>query len=913
MSQNELSKVWGKFDVESGKKQPLIAHLTDVAAVFEQIMNGPLFQRHFQRVLGQPLSETLRERLCVLALWHDYGKISPKFQLKYREKIEKLKKKTSINHIDTAFNLSSIGYKEIWDELLNVMHFWENEEQKDILDNYLTWVILAHHGAVFTQKRYQKVQDNSSENYWEKNVKDVKNLDPKEALRELAALSKLWYPLAFNADGGLPEEPFFQHFFAGTLMLADWMASDRSLFPYCGECDAQGERRPSPEEEDSLAYSRRQAKKVLASLVWTLDDKRPAQVPDFEKQFGFSPNGIQQAIDKLALNPDGGLYILEAETGSGKTEAALRLYTRLLAAGYVDGLYFANPLRFAATQLFERMVKFSASSFGKGQIPVTLAVPGYLRVNDSEGLRVGRFEVDWRELNDRAVGWYAEQPKRFLASPIASGTIDQAFMAGLRIPHAHMRAAALQRSLLVIDEVHSSDAYMSVLICGLIELFRRVGGHVLLMSATLGSESTERYLKVWNETGAQRPQQTKTKRLPLAETLAVPYPLLTSSAEPPLAAASPSRGKSVRMQRSPVQQDPRAVAQLAAQCAAPSGEKGPCILILRNSVRQARRTFRELRKILPAEKIFSVNDIPTLHHSRYSPEDRRLLDREVERRFGKEFVPLDQLRDCCVLVATQTLEQSLDVDFDLIITDLCPADVLLQRIGRLFRHQRCRPAGFERPRCVVLLPNADCDWLLGAEARSYGYGTERAYVDLPSLAATWRLLEGNEVWNLPEQNRFFVEQSTHAEALRRLVNDLGAEKWQNALDEVEGLKLAQNWLAKTARLRWEDEFTDVKIAKGENMERIATRLGTMDLSVECDKPVASPLKGEKLKSFSIPAWLLGTDTAALEMQKKKEDGTYLVEPRLEGGLLSFALGSREYYYDSEGLLSQFDLDERNKE
>lgn len=910
MSQNELSKVWGKFDVESGKKQPLIAHLTDVAAVFEQIMNGPLFQRHFQRLLGQPLSETLRERLCVLALWHDYGKISPQFQLKYREKLGELKKKTSINHIDTAFNLSSIRYKgKIWNELLDAMHFWENEEQKKILHDYLTWVLLGHHGAVPTQERCDMAQDNSSKKCWECSV----DFAPHKALSELADLSKRWYPAAFAAGGGLPEEPCFQHLFAGTLMLADWIASDRSLFPYCGECDARDERRPSPEEEDSLSYSRRQAEKVLTSLVWELGDKRPDRAPDFAEQFGFSPNGIQQAVDKLVLHSDGGLYILEAETGSGKTEAALRLYTRLLAAGHVDGLYFANPLRFAATQLFERMVKFSASSFGQGQIPVTLAVPGYLRVNDSEGLRVGRFEVDWRELNDRAVGWYAEQPKRFLAAPIASGTIDQALLAGLRVPHAHMRAAALQRSLLVVDEVHSSDAYMSALICGLIALFRRVGGHVLLMSATLGSESAERYLKVWNENGPRRSEQTETKRLSLTEAVEVPYPLLTPSMEPPLTAASPPRGKKVRMQREPIQQDPRAVAQLAVHCAAPFRRKGPCILILRNSVRQARRTFRELRKILPAEKIFSVNDIPTLHHSRYSPEDRRLLDREVERRFGKEFVPLDQLRDACVLVATQTLEQSLDVDFDLIITDLCPADVMLQRIGRLFRHQRRRPVGFERPRCVVLLPNADCDWLLGTEARSYGYGAERAYVDLLSLAATWRLLEGNEVWNLPEQNRFLVEQSTHAEALRRLANELGAEKWQNTLNEVEGLKLAQGWIARTARLRWGEAFKDVKIAWGKEMERIATRLGAMDLSVECNKPVASPLKGEKLKSFSIPAWLLGTDAAALEMQKKKEDGTYLVEPRLEGGLLSFALGSRKYFYDSEGLLSHFDLDERDEE
>ncbi|MDY4032235.1 MAG: hypothetical protein SOY64_04080, partial [Pyramidobacter sp.] len=110
---------------------------------------------------------------------------------------------------------------------------------------------------------------------------------------------------------------------------------------------------------------------------------------------------------------------------------------------------------------------------------------------------------------------------------------------------------------------------------------------------------------------------------------------------------------------------------------------------------------------------------------------------------------------------------------------------------------------------------------------------------------------------------------------------------------------------------WEDEFTDVKIAKGENMERITTRLGVMNLSAESERPLASPLKGEKLRSFSIPAWLLKPDDA-LEMQKKKEDGTYLIETEAENDLLSFTLGSQKFYYDSEGLLSQFDFDERNK-
>lgn len=902
MSQTELSKLWGKFDGTSGAKQPLIAHLTDVAAVFEQIAKGKLFRHRFQRLMGSPMSEALHERLCVLALWHDFGKISPRFQIKYRESREKTDKKSSVNHIKAAFNLMQQYKTSLWRPLLETMHFWETAEQKSILKEYLIFVILSHHGII-PQKCEIKAADDLF--CWKKS----ENSDPALALGELTELSRQWYPEAFSGHSPLPDNPVFQHLFAGTLMLADWIASDRHLFPYCGERDSDDCRRPFPDEEDSLSCSRRLAARVLAKLRWTSPVTCPV-LPDFKTQFGFSPNEIQDAVDRLSLNPQGGLYILEAETGSGKTEAALRLYTRLLKSGYVDGLYFANPLRFAATQIFERLVKFSHSTFGQEQIPVTLAVPGYLRVNREEGLRVGRFEVDWKEINDRAVGWYAEQPKRFLAAPIASGTIDQALLATMRVPHAQMRAAALQRSLLVIDEIHSSDAYMSRLICGLIELFRRVGGHVLLMSATLGSESAERYLKVWNACGQPGEKGTEPTHLALKEAVKVPYPLLTLSSQPSRSPGLSGRSKSVSMECSPVQQDPRAVAQLAAQYAAPFGKEGPCILVLRNSVRQARKTFRELKRLLPAEKIFSVNSIPTLHHSRYSPADRQLLDGEVQRRFGKDAAPADGLRDCCVLVATQTLEQSLDVDFDLIITDLCPADVLLQRIGRLFRHRRRRPQGFSQPHCVVLVPNDDCSWLLTKEARTYGYGEDRAYANLLSLAATWRLLLQNRQWDLPEQNRFLVEQSTHSEALRTLAESLGAPQWQKALDNVTGVDLARGYVAGTALLKWSADFKDTKIVHGKDMEYLTTRLGVMDLSVECAAPVLSPLKGKDLRSFSIPAWLFNAADPQLRQQKQTDDGTFVVEVRkMQDRRLDFMLGSQHFYYDAEGLLSQFDLDE----
>ena len=130
MSQTELSKLWGKFDGTSGAKQPLIAHLTDVAAVFEQISKGKLFRHRFQRLTGSPMSEALHERLCVLALWHDFGKISPRFQIKYREFRGKTDKKSSVNHIKAAFNLMQQYKTSLWRPLLETMHFWETAKKK---------------------------------------------------------------------------------------------------------------------------------------------------------------------------------------------------------------------------------------------------------------------------------------------------------------------------------------------------------------------------------------------------------------------------------------------------------------------------------------------------------------------------------------------------------------------------------------------------------------------------------------------------------------------------------------------------------------------------------------------------------------------------------------------------------------
>ncbi|CAI8057916.1 CRISPR-associated endonuclease/helicase Cas3 [Geodia barretti] len=175
---------------------------------------------------------------------------------------------------------------------------------------------------------------------------------------------------------------------------------------------------------------------------------------------------------------------IESETGSGKTEAALWRFAHMYEAGLVDGLYFALPTRSAAVQIHERVERFIRNLFPRGVPPVVLAVPGYEPGVDASSVAMQDYEPWWEDRHDDDRPWASKSPKRYLAAQIAVGTVDQAMMCALQVKNAHMRAACLARNLLVVDEVHASDTYMSVVLEALINAHVRAGGYALLMSAT---------------------------------------------------------------------------------------------------------------------------------------------------------------------------------------------------------------------------------------------------------------------------------------------------------------------------------------------------------------------------------------------------------------------------------------------
>ena len=635
--------------------------------------------------------------------------------------------------------------------------------------------------------------------------------------------------------------------------------------------------------------ARKQARDTVSAVGLDLEIQRTGLaggLPDFSALFGFAPNAIQQTAAETPLHEP--LVIIESETGSGKTEAALSRFALMYKEGLVDGLYFALPTRAAARQLHERVTRFVERMFPDGSRPEpVLAVPGYVKAGDIAGHHLQNYEVWWDDHPDAVTGnrrWAAESSKRYLAAQIAVGTVDQAMMAALKVKHAHMRAACLARNLLVVDEVHASDAYMRRIIKSLLDAHLGAGGYALLMSATLGSAARRQWLSTGRWSFNDAP--------PFGEAVDAHYPAVSvrdSGRERIAPAGENGQDKTVGISAEPVIHAFDQVAELALQAA----RAGAKTLVIRNTVSNAIGTQEALERAAGDDShlLFSVNGVATLHHSRFAVDDRRMLDKEVETRLGRE-------RDSggVVVVGTQTLEQSLDIDADLLITDLCPVDVLLQRIGRLHRHDRKdRPTGYETPACIVLTPDSpDLSPLLQRSGPNRtGLGPHGfVYEDLRVLEATRRLIGDYPEWRIPQMNRLLVEKATHPAKLDAIVDEMG-DDWQVHANNVVGGQLGEGMTAANAVIRRDKSFfnDNREVLFGSDEERIRTRLGDEGIEVEFDPSPHSPFDASRnIGSMTIPEHMLRG--ASAEGQ---------VTPNLVVGGFTFAVGDRAFRYDRLGL------------
>jgi CRISPR-associated endonuclease/helicase Cas3 len=605
-----------------------------------------------------------------------------------------------------------------------------------------------------------------------------------------------------------------------------------------------------------------------------------ASGPTFAQTFGIdSPYPIQAVMDDPNLGP---LVILESETGSGKTEAALWRYVHLLRTGAVDSLYFALPTRVSASQLYQRVCNAIQRLWPMDAPVVVRALPGYVSADGHEAQALPDFKVLWSDKPEDKWAhrrWAAESPKRFLAAPIAVGTIDRALLGALQVRHAHLRHALLARSLLVVDEVHASDPYMTVLLERLLKAHLHCGGHALLLSATLGSSARDRYL-------ALAPQQKwgRVVATGFKSACAIPYPAL-SDFSGIRDKAPASKPKTVSWRMLDIMDDPESIAHRALDAAS----QGAKALVIRNTVPAAIAVLKAIEANAPNPSwLFTVNGVSTLHHSRFSRQDRPILDAAIEAQLGKQ-----RPDGALIVVGTQTLEQSLDLDADMLITDLCPMDVLLQRIGRLHRHTRPdgqRPMGFRTAQAWVLTPKGnDLSPMLSAPRHGLGrfHDGGGVYPDLRIVEATCRLIADRPTVSIPTDNRCLVEGATHPDPLRAIEEELGAS-WQRLAQQVEGDTGAQRTIGYLHTLEVDKMFGEEGFPDD---VRIATRLGLQDRLVQFEPPLPGPFR-ERLQQLPIKYFLL---PEGLDPDIQPSGVT------CQQGIVEFTLGETRFRYSRLGL------------
>ncbi|MGQ3674672.1 CRISPR-associated helicase Cas3' [Xanthobacter sp. TB0139] len=459
---------------------------------------------------------------------------------------------------------------------------------------------------------------------------------------------------------------------SGLTVEADWIGSNAIWFPF------------SPSVDDLIGYwkvARSQA--AFAVQQAGLGLSRPA-ILRAEDLTGGSLRPMQQVVADIALPEGPILALIEDATGAGKTEAALILSSRLMQAGKARGVYFALPSMASSEAMFMRM-RPQMSRLFEGRPSLSLS-------HGRRGLSTAFSEVrgNWNSSGEEVISedscapWLADDRRLSLLAEIGVGTIDQALMAILPTRFNTLRQAALSGQVLIVDEAHDYDPYMERELRALLEFHGAFGGSAILMTATLPQDMRASYVAAWQE-GRKR------AGAPCVTEVALPssYPALTVMGQTGAARAV-----------DPVPQTCRRVEivrlgqiDAALQVLAEGVKAGAACVWVRNAVDDAHAAVEALHSAgIPAQ----------LLHARFAMADRQRIEEQMMARFGKN----GQGRSGAVLVATQVVQASLDLDFDLMVSDLAPMGDLIQRAGRLWRHERAvRPV--PGPRLHLLTPDPD--------------------------------------------------------------------------------------------------------------------------------------------------------------------------------------------------------------
>ena len=459
--------------------------------------------------------------------------------------------------------------------------------------------------------------------------------------------------------------------FAGFAIVCDWLGSNQDYFHYCSD--------------QSLPLHGYWTQKALPSAKRAVAETAlvsPPIAPGGGMQTFFpeyTPTDLQHKADTCDLARAPQLFIVEDLTGSGKTEAALVLAYRLMEANLATGVFVALPTQATADQMFDRVCDVYANFFqskascilAHGQRHLSSRFKAMLGLEHPPEEREPAAMPQSHEPQTASATcsqWLGDSLKKSLLGSVGVGTVDQVMLGALYVKHQAMRLYGMAGKVLILDEIHAYDTYMLTILCNLLRYHAQMGGSAILLSATLPQDMRDKLAASFCGIPSDATEALLQKRdvFPEFSHVVAGFPSYVKSQT----ALAPQQIRKVRvefMDRSPIQD----ILRIA--------NSGQCVCWIRNSVMDAVEGYHQLRQHLPGDTV-------TLFHARFPMGQRLAIQGELIHSFGIDGGP--EKRRGKVVIATQVVEQSLDVDFDRVISDLAPIDLLLQRLGRQMRHPR---------------------------------------------------------------------------------------------------------------------------------------------------------------------------------------------------------------------------------
>lgn len=812
----ESFDLWAKTGPAPTIWHSLPFHLLDVAACAEELWDRLPLDSCSQLAESLNLDETqTKAMVCFLAASHDVGKGNPYFQAKAADHRERLK--------DWGLHASSEpkGHGQATTALLSE---WLGERWGwDQWGAAVVGVSVGGHHGIF---------------------------DHDTKLSTLEVKADPWHKAAFElldslaeVIGVLPTQipeaslTHFALFLAGFVCVADWLGSNEGMVTYQSE--------PCP-LRDYLEGSRARARHLLDMVGFRSQSvSQPLTITDLLPP-GAAANEMQRAVEHLAGQPFR-FVLIEAPTGEGKTEAALRLAEVGRAAG--RGFFFALPTMATANGLLARIDGYLQTAIGSHEERARLLHSGAWLVR-REGDTLAN--PDDREKGPEAEDWFAGS-KRGLLDRYGVGTIDQALMGALLAKHFFVRLFALSGKTVVVDEVHAYDVYMASLMDILLAWLKVLDCRVILLSATLPSARRRSLLASWG----------------CAESPETPYPRITAVLADGTAQAesfSVKARRPLKIQPMLCGQDTsleEAVGMLLKSIR--QGAKTAALIV--NTVSRAQKAMAAASQLLESREIEV-----SLFHARLTIEDRQTVESKVLMEFGKE-APRDRPR---LLIATQVVEQSLDLDFDLMVSDLAPVDLLIQRAGRLHRHTRDANCALQPPGVPDQRPDPVLHVILESSGdRDLGPVKDIVY-SAAVLRETQAWLDDGQIIAGPQD----VEGAVEAVYGRLDQADLEAEADAQMKAALQSLKL------KEAKQTMIASASSIKLPDPEDPMPAVNRL------IESEEGprhgLAAKTRLETLPSISLIIWPHGLDLprAPLSQEDKRTLADKQIRVTAHGGIIS---------------------------